>query len=116
MDRAVLEDNPHSVIEGMLIAAFAMGSDEGYIYVRHEYPLAVARLRHALEQARERGLLGANILGTGWDFDLRINQGAGAFVCGESTALTASIEGNRGMPRGKHIRTVAHGLYGSPPA
>ena len=114
MDRAVLEDNPHSVIEGMLIAAFAIGADEGYVYVRHEYPLAVARLRRALEQARERGLLGAGILGTGWDFDLRINQGAGAFVCGESTALTASIEGHRGMPRGKHIRTVAHGLWGQP--
>ena len=79
--------------------------------MRHEYPLAVARLRHALEQARERGLLGNDILGTGWSFDLRINQGAGAFVCGESTALTASIEGHRGMPRGKHIRTVAHGLW-----
>ena len=114
MDRAVLEDDPHSVIEGMLIAAFAIGADEGYVYVRHEYPLAVARLRHALAQARERGLLGANILGTGWNFDLRINQGAGAFVCGESTALTASIEGQRGMPRGKHIRTVAHGLWGQP--
>jgi NADH:ubiquinone oxidoreductase subunit F (NADH-binding)/(2Fe-2S) ferredoxin/NAD-dependent dihydropyrimidine dehydrogenase PreA subunit len=114
MDRAVLEDNPHAVIEGMLIAAFAIGADEGYVYVRHEYPLAVSRLRHALEQARERGLLGADILGTGWDFDLRINQGAGAFVCGESTALTASIEGHRGMPRGKHIRTVAHGLWGQP--
>jgi NADH:ubiquinone oxidoreductase subunit F (NADH-binding)/(2Fe-2S) ferredoxin/NAD-dependent dihydropyrimidine dehydrogenase PreA subunit len=114
MDRAVLEDNPHSVIEGMLIAAFAIGADEGFVYVRHEYPLAVSRLRHALEQARERGLLGDDILGTGWSFDLRINQGAGAFVCGESTALTASIEGNRGMPRGKHIRTVAHGLYGQP--
>jgi NADH-quinone oxidoreductase subunit F len=114
MDRAVLEDNPHSVVEGMLIAAFAIGADEGYIYVRHEYPLAVSRLRRALEQARDRGLLGASILGTGWDFDLRINQGAGAFVCGESTALTASIEGRRGMPRGKHIRTVAHGLWQQP--
>jgi len=114
MDRAVLEDDPHSVIEGMLIAAFAIGADEGYVYVRHEYPLAVSRLRHALAQARERGLLGADILGTGWDLDLRINQGAGAFVCGESTALTASIEGHRGMPRGKHIRTVAHGLWGQP--
>jgi NADH:ubiquinone oxidoreductase subunit F (NADH-binding)/(2Fe-2S) ferredoxin/Pyruvate/2-oxoacid:ferredoxin oxidoreductase delta subunit len=114
MDRAVLEDDPHSVIEGMLIAAFAIAADEGYVYVRHEYPLAVSRLRHALAQARERGLLGADILGTGWDFDLRINQGAGAFVCGESTALTASIEGHRGMPRGKHIRTVAHGLWGQP--
>ncbi|MCX6364733.1 MAG: NADH-quinone oxidoreductase subunit NuoF [Actinobacteria bacterium] len=114
MDRAVLEDDPHSVIEGMLIAAFAIGADEGFVYVRHEYPLAVSRLRHALGQARERGLLGTDILGTGWDFDLRINQGAGAFVCGESTALTASIEGHRGMPRGKHIRTVAHGLWGQP--
>ncbi len=114
MDRAVLEDNPHSVIEGMLIAAFAIGADEGYVYVRHEYPLAVSRLRHALAEARERGLLGAAIMGTAWDFDLRINQGAGAFVCGESTALTASIEGHRGMPRGKHIRTVAHGLFGQP--
>ena len=114
MDRAILEDNPHSLIEGMLIGAFAIGADEGYIYVRHEYPLAVSRLRLALEQARERGLLGDDILGTGWSFDLRINQGAGAFVCGESTALTASIEGHRGMPRGKHIRTVAHGLWQQP--
>jgi NADH-quinone oxidoreductase subunit F len=114
MDRAVLEDNPHSVVEGMLIAAFAIGADEGFVYVRHEYPLAVARLRHALEQARERGLLDADILGTGWSFDIDIKQGAGAFVCGESTALTASIEGRRGMPRGKHIRTVAHGLWQQP--
>ena len=114
MDRAILEDNPHSLVEGMLIGAFAIGADEGYIYVRHEYPLAVSRLRHALEQARERGLLGDDILGTGWSFDLKINQGAGAFVCGESTALTASIEGHRGMPRGKHIRTVAHGLWQQP--
>ena len=114
MDRAILEDNPHSLVEGMLIGAFAIGADEGYVYVRHEYPLAVSRLRLALEQARERGLLGDDILGTGWSFDLKINQGAGAFVCGESTALTASIEGHRGMPRGKHIRTVAHGLWQQP--
>jgi len=118
MDRAVLEDNPHSVIEGMVIAAYAIGFGvapvEGYVYVRHEYPLAVERLRHALAQARERGLLGENILDSGFNFDIRINQGAGAFVCGESTALTASIEGRRGMPRGKHIRTVAHGLWGEP--
>jgi len=114
MDRAILEDNPHSLVEGMLIGAFAIGADEGYVYVRHEYPLAVSRLRIALEQARERGLLGDDILGTGWSFDLKINQGAGAFVCGESTALTASIEGHRGMPRGKHIRTVAHGLWQQP--
>lgn len=118
MDRSVLEGNPHSVVEGMIIAAYAIGADngpvEGYVYVRHEYPFAVQRLRRALEQARERGLLGKNILGSGFDFDIRINQGAGAFVCGESTALTLSIEGQRGMPRGKHIRTVAHGLWGQP--
>jgi len=118
MDRSVLEGNPHSVIEGMLIAAYAIGAGngpvEGYVYVRHEYPFAVERLRHALAQAREHGLLGDDILGSGFGFDIRINQGAGAFVCGESTALTASIEGHRGMPRGKHIRTVAHGLWGQP--
>ncbi len=118
MDRSVLEGNPHSVIEGMIIAAYAIGAGNGpvagYVYVRHEYPFAVERLRFALGQARERGLLGANILDSGFDFDIRINQGAGAFVCGESTALTASIEGLRGMPRGKHIRTAAHGLRGQP--
>lgn len=118
MDRSVLEGNPHSVIEGMIIVAYAIGADngpvEGYVYVRHEYPFAVERLRHALAQAREHGLLGPNILDSGFDFDIRINQGAGAFVCGESTALTLSIEGQRGMPRGKHIRTVAHGLWGQP--
>ena len=118
MDRSVLEGNPHSVIEGMTIAAYAIGAGsgpvEGYVYVRHEYPFAVERLRAALAQARERGLLGENILGSGFSFDIRINQGAGAFVCGESTALTASIEGHRGMPRGKHIRTVAQGLWGQP--
>jgi NADH:ubiquinone oxidoreductase subunit F (NADH-binding)/(2Fe-2S) ferredoxin len=118
MDRSVLEGNPHSVIEGMIIAAYAIGAGngpvEGYVYVRHEYPFAVQRLRHALETARERNLLGDDILGSGFSFDVRINQGAGAFVCGESTALTLSIEGHRGMPRGKHIRTVAHGLWGQP--
>jgi len=118
MDRSVLEGNPHSVIEGMTIAAYAIGADngpvEGYVYVRHEYPFAVERLRAALRDARERGLLGKDILGSGFDFDIRINQGAGAFVCGESTALTLSIEGHRGMPRGKHIRTAAHGLWGQP--
>ena len=118
MDRSVLEGNPHSVVEGMIIAAYAIGAGngpvEGYVYVRHEYPFAVERLRHALGPARERGLLGKDILGSGFDFDIRINQGAGAFVCGESTALTLSIEGVRGMPRGKHIRTVAQGLWGQP--
>ena len=118
MDRSVLEGNPHSVVEGMIIAAYAIGAGngpvEGYVYVRHEYPFAVERLRWALATARERGLLGKNILDSGFDFDIRINQGAGAFVCGESTALTLSIEGQRGMPRGKHIRTAAHGLWGQP--
>jgi NADH-quinone oxidoreductase subunit F len=118
MDRSVLEGNPHSVVEGMIVAAYAIGADngpvEGYVYVRHEYPFAVERLRWALAKARERGLLGKDILGSGFDFDIRINQGAGAFVCGESTALTLSIEGHRGMPRGKHIRTAAHGLWGQP--
>ena len=118
MDRSVLEGNPHSVIEGMLIAAYAIGAGngpvEGYVYVRHEYPFAVERLRHALREARRRGLLGNDVLGSGFRFDIHINQGAGAFVCGESTALTASIEGHRGMPRGKHIRTVAQGLWGQP--
>jgi NADH:ubiquinone oxidoreductase subunit F (NADH-binding)/(2Fe-2S) ferredoxin/NAD-dependent dihydropyrimidine dehydrogenase PreA subunit len=118
MDRSVLEGNPHAVIEGMAIAAFAIGRGvgpvQGYVYVRHEYPFAVERLRNALVQARERSLLGDDVLGSGFDFDIRINQGAGAFVCGESTALTLSIEGHRGMPRGKHIRTVARGLYGQP--
>ncbi len=118
MDRSVLEGNPHSVVEGMIIAAYAIGADngpvEGYVYVRHEYPFAVERLRWALARARERNLLGEDILGSGFSFDIRVNQGAGAFVCGESTALTASIEGQRGMPRGKHIRTAAHGLWGQP--
>jgi len=118
MDRSVLEGNPHSVIEGMIIAAFAIGWDngpvDGYVYVRHEYPFAVERLRWALDQARKHNLLGKDILGSGFDFDIRINQGAGAFVCGESTALTLSIEGQRGMPRGKHIRTVAQGLWAQP--
>lgn len=118
MDRSVLEGNPHSVIEGMIIAAYAISRGsapvEGYIYVRREYPFAVERVRWALDRAREHNLLGDDILGTGFAFDIRINQGAGAFVCGESTALTASIEGRRGMPRGKHIRTVAHGLWGMP--
>ena len=118
MDRSVLEGNPHRVLEGMIIAAYAIGAEngpvEGYVYVRHEYPFAVERLRWAIDRARERGLLGPDILGSGFSFDIRVNQGAGAFVCGESTALTLSIEGRRGMPRGKHIRTVARGLWGQP--
>jgi NADH-quinone oxidoreductase subunit F len=114
MDRSLLEGNPHLVMEGMLIGAFAIGSDEGYVYVRHEYPLAVKNLTVAIEQAREAGLLGKNILGSGLDFDLKINKGGGAFVCGESTALMASIEGFVGEPRAKHIHTVESGLNGKP--
>jgi len=114
MDRSVLEGNPHAVIEGMIIGAFTIGSDEGYVYVRHEYPLAVKHLTVALEQAREKGLLGKGILGSGLCFDIKINRGGGAFVCGESTALMASIEGKVGEPRAKHIHTVVAGLNGKP--
>ncbi|MDR2531868.1 MAG: NADH-quinone oxidoreductase subunit NuoF [Oscillospiraceae bacterium] len=99
MDRAILESDPHAVLEGMITAAFAIGADEGIIYVRAEYPLAVARLEKAIEQARERGLLGMNIFGSEFCFDIHIKAGAGAFVCGEETALIASLEGERGMPR-----------------
>ena len=114
MDRSIMEGNPHSIIEGMLIAARAAGSDEGYIYVRAEYPLAVTRLKVAIAKAEEAGLLGDNILGTDFSFHLHVNRGAGAFVCGEGSALTASIEGNRGMPRVKPPRTVEHGLWAQP--
>ena len=114
MDRSVLEGNPHSVLEGMIIGAFAIGSEEGYIYVRQEYPLAVEHFRIALEQAEERGLLGKNILGTGLNFEVQMARGGGAFVCGESTALMASIEGKPGEPRAKHIHTVEKGLWDSP--
>ena len=114
MDRSVMEGDPHRMIEGMMIAAYAVGAQEGYIYVRAEYPLAVERLKTAIKQAEEIGLLGDNILGTGFSFKLHINRGAGAFVCGEGSALTASIEGNRGMPRVKPPRTVEQGLWGKP--
>jgi NADH:ubiquinone oxidoreductase subunit F (NADH-binding)/(2Fe-2S) ferredoxin/NAD-dependent dihydropyrimidine dehydrogenase PreA subunit len=115
MDRSVLEGNPHAVIEGMIIGAYTIGSDEGYVYVRHEYPLAVKHLTVALEQAREMGFLGKGILGKkGFDFDIKINRGGGAFVCGESTALMTSIEGKVGEPRAKHIHTVVAGLWGKP--
>ena len=99
MDRSLIEGDPHAVLEGMMIAAYAIGSCEGIIYVRAEYPLAVVRLNKALEQARERALLGNNIFGSGFSFDIRIKEGAGAFICGEETALIASLEGERGMPR-----------------
>ncbi len=117
MDRALLEGNPHAVIEGMIIGAFAIGhpgKPQGYVYVRNEYPIAVERLGVALEQAREKGLLGDDILGSGLSFDIRINKGGGAFVCGESTALMASIEGDVGEPRAKHIHTVEAGLWDKP--
>ena len=114
MDRSLLEGNPHSVIEGMIIGACAIDSHYGYVYVRHEYPLAVVNLSIALEQARECGLLGQNILGSGFDFDIRISRGGGAFICGESTALMASLEGKIGEPRPKHIHTVVSGLNGKP--
>jgi len=114
MDRSIMEGNPHSIIEGMLIAAIAAGSDEGYIYVRAEYPLAVTRLKKAIAKAEEMGLLGDHILGSEFSFHLNVNRGAGAFVCGEGSALTASIEGKRGMPRVKPPRTVEQGLWACP--
>lgn len=114
MDRSIMEGDPHRMLEGMMIAGLACGASEGYIYVRAEYPMAVSRLRTAIAQAEELGLLGDHILGTDFSFHLHINRGAGAFVCGEGSALTASIEGNRGMPRVKPPRTVEHGLFDMP--
>ena len=114
MDRSVIEGNPHSVIEGMAIGAFSFGASIGYVYIRAEYPLAVERLYLALDQARQMGFLGKNILGTGFDFDIKVKLGAGAFVCGEETALIASIEGERGMPRAKPPFPVNSGLWGKP--
>lgn len=114
MDRSMMEGDPHRVIEGMIIAGKATNAHHGYIYVRAEYPLAVERLSIAIEKATKRGLLGKNIMNSGFDFDLKICQGAGAFVCGEGSALTASIEGHRGMPRVKPPRTTEHGLFDKP--
>jgi len=114
MDRSIMEGDPHSVIEGMIIGAFAIGANQGYIYVRNEYPLAVKNLGIALEQAREYGFLGKNIFNSGFDFDVRINRGGGAFVCGESSALMASLEGRAGEPRAKYIHTVERGLWDKP--
>ena len=114
MDGSVMEGDPYKMIEGMIIAAYAVGAENGYIYVRAEYPLSVARLRLAISQAEKYGLLGDNILGSGVNFHLHINRGAGAFVCGEGSALTASIEGSRGMPRVKPPRTVEQGLWAKP--
>ena len=114
MDRSILEGDPHSVLEGMLLAGYAIGSNQGYIYVRNEYPLAVKRLITAIKQAENYGLLGNNIGGTDFSFNIKISTGAGAFVCGESTALMASLEGNVGRPRAKYVHTVEKGFRQSP--
>jgi NADH:ubiquinone oxidoreductase subunit F (NADH-binding)/(2Fe-2S) ferredoxin/Pyruvate/2-oxoacid:ferredoxin oxidoreductase delta subunit len=114
MDRSLMEGNPHSVLEGMIIGAYAIGAHEGYVYVRHEYPLAVENVGKAIEQAQKMGFLGENILGSGFVFDVKISKGGGAFVAGESTALMASIEGYVAEPRAKHIHTVESGLWDKP--
>ncbi|MCB5234049.1 MAG: 4Fe-4S binding protein [Candidatus Cloacimonetes bacterium] len=114
MDRSILEGNPHNVIEGMMIAARAIGADEGYVYVRMEYPLACNRIREAIAKAEEMGILGDNIFGSGQSFRIQVMEGAGAFVCGEETALLASIEGNRGMPNPKPPFPAQKGLFGKP--
>ena len=114
MDRSILEGDPHSVLEAMAIAGYAIGADEGYIYVRAEYPIAVHRLQIAIKQAREMGLLGKDIFGTGFNFDITLRLGAGAFVCGEETALLTSIEGNRGEPRPRPPFPAVKGLFGKP--
>ncbi len=114
MDRSLLEGNPHLILEGMIIGAYAIGGSHGYIYVRHEYPLACKNAEIAISQARMAGFLGNNILGSGFNFDVEIAKGGGAFVCGESTALIASIEGRVGEPRSKQIHTVSRGLWGKP--
>ncbi len=114
MDRSICEGNPHRIIEGMIIGAYAVGAEKGYIYVRKEYPLAVETLSTAISQARDCGFLGGNILGSGMMFDITISRGAGAFICGESTALMASLEGRVGEPRAKYIHTVEKGLYDRP--
>jgi NADH:ubiquinone oxidoreductase subunit F (NADH-binding)/(2Fe-2S) ferredoxin/NAD-dependent dihydropyrimidine dehydrogenase PreA subunit len=114
MDRAVLEGDPHTVLEGMLIAAYAIGAQHGYVYVRAEYPIAVVHIKKAVADAKAMGLLGENILGTDFNFDVKIKEGAGAFVCGEETALIASIEGRRGMPRTRPPFPAVAGLWGKP--
>ena len=114
MDRSIMEADPHSVLEGLAIGAYTIGAHEGWIYVRDEYPLAVQTLRTAIDQAREYGLLGGNILGSGFDFDVHIMRGAGAFVCGESSALMQSLEGKVGEPRPKHIHATERGLWDKP--
>ena len=112
MDRNIIESDPHSVLEAMAIGAYAIGVSEGYVYIRHEYPLARERLHTAINQAREYGLIGENIFDTGFDFDIKVVRGAGAFVCGESTALMASIEGRVGEPRAKYVHAEQRGNLG----
>jgi len=114
MDRSLMEGNPHSVLEGMIIGAYAIGANEGYIYIRNEYPIAVKNAEIAIKQAEDYGLLGKNILGSGFNFTVKINRGGGAFVCGESTALMASLEGKVGEPRAKYIHTAEKGLWEKP--
>ncbi len=114
MDRTIMEGDPHAVLEGLILGAYALGSERGYLYVRAEYPLAVKHLELAMQQARSLGLLGDNILNSDFSFDAQINRGAGAFVCGESTALFTSIEGKPGNPRPKYVRSVEEGLWGKP--
>lgn len=113
-DRSLMEANPHSILEGMIIGAYAIGANQGFLYVRAEYPLALKHLQIAIDQAKEHGFLGKNILNSGFDFDIRIVRGGGAFVCGESSALVASIEGKMGEPRAKYIHTVERGLWNKP--
>ena len=114
MNRSLLESDPHSVLEGIVIAAYAIGAKEGYIYCRAEYPLALERLKNAISEMKNLGFLGENILGSGFNFDIKIKEGAGAFVCGEETALIASIEGKRGMPRTRPPFPTTSGLWGKP--
>jgi len=114
MDRALLEGNPHSILEGLIIGGYAVGAHEGYVYVRQEYPLAVQNINLAIRQAEEYGLLGKNILGSGFDFTVKVHQGAGAFVCGESTALMTALEGRAGEPRPKYVRSNVKGLWNRP--
>ena len=114
MDRSLLEGNPHLVLEGLILGGYAIGADEGYVYVRQEYPLAVENITLAVKQAEEYGLLGENILGTVFHFKVKIRRGAGAFVSGESSALMSSLEGKVGEPRPKHINTAISGLWGKP--
>ncbi len=114
MDRSILESDPHSVLEGMILCAYAIGAEKGYLYIRAEYPRAVKRVREAIEKAREKGLLGSSILGTSFNFDLEIFQGSGAFVCGEATALVSSMEGKMGMPQSRPPRLTSMGFRGKP--